>query len=46
MALSGVVLSPRLSTSLASGLQGLLGFPAAKEEMEDDTDLLVMYDTF
>ena len=46
MYLSDTVLSLRLSTSLARGLHGLHGFSAAKEGMEDDTDLLVMYDTF
>lgn len=46
MYLSGTVLSLRLSTSLASGLHGLHGFSAAKEGMEDDTELFLMYDTF
>lgn len=46
MYLSGTVLSLRLSTSLARGLHGLHGFSAAKEGMEDDTELFLMYDTF
>lgn len=46
LCMPGVVLPPRQSTSPASGLKGLLGFPAAKEGMEDDTDLLIVYNAF